>query len=97
MIASLDRKPDVLDINFGCPVGKVAGKGAGSGIFQDIPNMLKITRAVVDACPDIPVTVKTRLGWDETQHIVIADIAESLQGLRHKSLDDTRAHAMPDV
>lgn len=85
MIASLDRKPDVLDINFGCPVGKVAGKGAGSGIFQDIPNMLKITRAVVDACPDIPVTVKTRLGWDE-RSMVIADIAESLQDCGIKAL-----------
>ncbi|MDD4820264.1 MAG: tRNA dihydrouridine synthase DusB [Flavobacteriales bacterium] len=78
MIASLDRKPDVLDINFGCPVGKVAGKGAGSGIFQDIPNMMRITRAVVNNAGNIPVTVKTRLGWDE-HSIVIADIAEELQ------------------
>ncbi len=58
-----EAKPDVLDINFGCPVKKVAGKGAGAGMLRDIPKMLEITRAVVKAV-DIPVTVKTRLGWD---------------------------------
>ena len=58
-----EANPDVLDINFGCPVKKVAGKGAGAGMLRDIPLMLKITRAVVDAVK-IPVTVKTRLGWD---------------------------------
>ena len=57
--------PDVLDINFGCPVKKVAGKGAGSGMLRDVPQLLAVTRAVVDAVPDTPVTVKTRLGWDE--------------------------------
>lgn len=55
--------PDVLDINFGCPVKRVAGKGAGAGLLQDVPRMLEITRAVVDAV-DVPVTAKTRLGWD---------------------------------
>ena len=55
--------PDILDINFGCPVKKVAGKGAGAGLLRDVPKMLQITRAVVDAVK-VPVTVKTRLGWD---------------------------------
>lgn len=69
--------PDILDINFGCPVKKVAGKGAGAGMLRDIPKMLEITRAVVDAVK-IPVTVKTRLGWD-CNNIIIADLAEQLQ------------------
>ena len=59
-------QPDILDINFGCPVKRVAGKGAGAGMLQNIPKMLEITRAVVDAVK-IPVTVKTRLGWDANQ------------------------------
>lgn len=69
--------PDVLDINFGCPVKKVAGKGAGAGLLQDVPRMLEITRAVVDAV-DIPVTAKTRLGWD-AEHKIIVPLAEQLQ------------------
>lgn len=69
--------PDVLDINFGCPVKRVAGKGAGAGLLQDTPRMLEITRAVVDAV-DVPVTVKTRLGWDES-HKIIVPLAEELQ------------------
>lgn len=69
--------PDILDINFGCPVKKVAGKGAGAGMLQNIPKMLEITRAVVDAVK-IPVTVKTRLGWD-ADHKIIVDLAEQLQ------------------
>jgi nifR3 family TIM-barrel protein len=69
--------PDILDINFGCPVRKIAGKGAGAGLLQDIPRMLEITRAVVDAVK-IPVTVKTRLGWDEQSKIIV-DLAERLQ------------------
>lgn len=69
--------PDIIDINFGCPVKKVAGKGAGAGLLKDIPRMLEITKAVVDAVK-VPVTVKTRLGWDmENRNIV--DIAEALQ------------------
>ena len=70
-------RPDVLDLNFGCPVKRVAGKGAGAGMLQNIPKMLEITRAVVDAV-DIPVTVKTRLGWDEGSKVIV-DLAESLQ------------------
>ena len=70
-------KPDVLDINFGCPVKRVAGKGAGAGMLQNMPRMLEITKAVVRAV-NIPVTVKTRLGWDES-HKVIVELAEQLQ------------------
>lgn len=73
-----EAHPDVLDLNFGCPVKKVAGKGAGAGMLQNIPLMLEITRAVVDAVPDTPVTVKTRLGWDD-EHRIITDLAEQLQ------------------
>lgn len=69
--------PDLIDINFGCPVKKVAGKGAGAGMLRDIPRMLEITRAVVDAVR-VPVTVKTRLGWDQENRI-ITDLAEKLQ------------------
>ena len=76
--------PDVLDINFGCPVKKVAGKGAGAGMLRDIPKMLEITRAVVDAVK-VPVTVKTRLGWDHTQKIIVT-LAEQLQDCGIKAL-----------
>ncbi len=69
--------PDILDINFGCPVKKVAGKGAGAGMLRDVPKMLEITRAVVDAVK-IPVTVKTRLGWDHDSKIIVT-LAEQLQ------------------
>lgn len=72
-----DANPDIIDINFGCPVKKVAGKGAGAGMLKDIPKMLKITRAVVNAV-DIPVTVKTRLGWDHDSKIIV-ELAEQLQ------------------
>ncbi len=71
--------PDILDINFGCPVKRVAGKGAGAGMLQNIPLMLEITRAVVDAVPGTPVTVKTRLGWDHEHRTDITTIAEQLQ------------------
>lgn len=70
-------KPDILDLNFGCPVKRVAGKGAGSGMLQNVPKMLEITCAVVDAVK-IPVTVKTRLGWD-AEHKIIVELAEQLQ------------------
>lgn len=69
--------PDIIDINFGCPVKKVAGKGAGAGMLRDIPRMLEITRAVVRAVA-LPVTVKTRLGWDHDSRIIV-DLAEQLQ------------------
>ena len=69
--------PDVIDLNFGCPVKKVAGKGAGAGMLQNIPLMLEITREVVKAV-NTPVTVKTRLGWNSEQ-LIITDLAEQLQ------------------
>lgn len=69
--------PDVIDINFGCPVKKVAGKGAGAGMLQNIPLLLDITRNVVKAV-NTPVTVKTRLGWN-SDNLVITDLAEQLQ------------------
>ena len=76
--------PDFIDINFGCPVKKVAGKGAGAGLLKDVPKMLEITRAVVNAV-HTPVTAKTRLGWDENSLYLpdgtpfIVDLAERLQ------------------
>ena len=69
--------PDVIDLNFGCPVKKVAGKGAGAGMLQNIPKMLDITRQVVQAVK-VPVTVKTRLGWNSEQ-LIITTLAEQLQ------------------
>ena len=71
--------PDVIDLNFGCPVKKVAGKGAGAGMLQkeNLPKMLEITRRVVDAVK-VPVTVKTRLGWNHDQ-LIITTLAEQLQ------------------
>ena len=69
--------PDLIDLNFGCPVKKVAGKGAGAGMLQNIPKMLQITRKVVDAVK-LPVTVKTRLGWNHEQ-LIITELAEQLQ------------------
>lgn len=69
--------PDLIDINFGCPVKKVAGKGAGAGMLQNIPLMLDITREVVKAVK-VPVTVKTRLGWN-SENLIITELAEQLQ------------------
>lgn len=70
-------QPDIIDLNFGCPVKKVAGKGAGAGLLRDIPKMLEITSAVVKAV-NKPVTVKTRLGWDSDNKIIVS-LAERLQ------------------
>ena len=71
--------PDVLDLNFGCPVKKIATKGAGAGLLRTPEKLLEITRAVVDAVGDkVPVTVKTRLGWD-FEHLIIEELAEQLQ------------------
>lgn len=79
-----EARPDILDINFGCPVKKVAGKGAGAGMLRDIPKMLEITRAVVNAVK-VPVTVKTRLGWDHNSKIIV-ELAEQLQDCGIKAL-----------
>ena len=76
--------PDVIDLNFGCPVKKVAGKGAGAGMLQNIPKMLEITQKVVDAVK-LPVTVKTRLGWNHEQ-LIITSLAEQLQDCGIKAL-----------
>ena len=72
-----EAEPDILDINFGCPVKKVAAKGAGAGMLRDIPKMLDITRRVVQAV-SLPVTVKTRLGWD-CENKIITDLGPRLQ------------------
>ena len=83
-----EAKPDILDLNFGCPVKRVAGKGAGAGMLQNVPLMLEITKAVVDAVK-IPVTVKTRLGWDH-DHRIIA-------GLRYRGIDRSWPYPCPNV
>ena len=77
-------KPDIIDLNFGCPVKRVAGKGAGAGMLQNVPMMLDIVRSVVKAV-NTPVTVKTRLGWDESSKIIV-DLAEQLQDCGIKAL-----------
>lgn len=76
--------PDIIDINYGCPVKKVAGKGAGAGILKDIPKMVSMTSEIVKSTK-LPVTVKTRLGWDDnSKHIV--EVAERLQDVGIKAL-----------
>jgi len=76
--------PDIIDINYGCPVKKVAGKGAGAGILQDIPKMVEMTKEIVNSTK-LPVTVKTRLGWnEETKYIV--EVAERLQDVGIKGI-----------
>jgi len=79
-----EAQPDLIDINFGCSVKKVVSKGAGAGILNDIPKMVKMTEAIVKAVK-LPVTVKTRLGYDD-QHREIVDIAEQLQDTGIKAL-----------
>lgn len=70
--------PDIIDINFGCPVKKIAGKGAGAGMLRDIPKLVEMTRQIVKAVDHTPVTVKTRLGWDANSKFIV-DTAERLQ------------------
>lgn len=77
-------KPDLVDINFGCPVKKIATRGAGSGMLRDIPKLLKMTEEIVKAT-HLPVTVKTRLGWD-SDDIVIVELAEMLQDIGVQAL-----------
>ncbi|MCM1348795.1 MAG: tRNA dihydrouridine synthase DusB [Firmicutes bacterium] len=79
-----ESKPDIIDINFGCPVKKVAGKGAGAGLLRNVPKMLEITKAVVNAV-NLPVTVKTRLGWDHENKIIVS-LAEQLQDCGIKAI-----------
>ena len=79
-----EAKPDIIDINYGCPVKKVACKGAGAGILKDIPKMVRMTEEIVKST-DLPVTVKTRLGWnEESKHIV--EVAERLQDVGIKAI-----------
>lgn len=76
--------PDIIDINYGCPVKKVAMKGAGAGILQDIPKMVEMTKEIVDTCK-LPVTVKTRLGWDDDSRYIV-EVAERLQDVGIKAI-----------
>ena len=88
MLQSVDivekSNPDIIDINFGCPVKKVVSKGAGAGILKDIDLMVKLTSEMVKRTP-LPVTVKTRLGWDEST-IKIVEVAERLQDVGAKAI-----------
>ncbi|MEA3452333.1 MAG: tRNA-dihydrouridine synthase, partial [Bacteroidota bacterium] len=79
-----EAKPEIIDINYGCPVKKIAKRGAGAGMLRDIPKMIKMTTEIVKAT-DIPVTVKTRLGWD-ADSLIIDQIAEQLQDTGIKAL-----------
>ena len=83
-LLAMEQNPEVIDINFGCPVRKVAMKGAGAGLLNDIPRMVAITREVVNAV-NLPVTAKTRLGWDEHSKNIV-DIAERLQDVGIKAI-----------
>ena len=76
--------PDIIDINYGCPVKKVAGKGAGAGILQDIPKMVEMTKEIVNST-HLPVTVKTRLGWDDNTKYIV-EVAERLQDVGIKAI-----------
>jgi nifR3 family TIM-barrel protein len=77
-------QPDIIDINYGCPVKKVACKGAGAGILQDIPKMVAMTREIVNST-SLPVTVKTRLGWDDQSKFIV-EVAERLQDVGIKAI-----------
>lgn len=77
-------KPDIIDINYGCPVKKVACKGAGAGILQDVPKMVSLTKEIVKST-SLPVTVKTRLGWDESSKYIV-EVAERLQDIGIKAI-----------
>ncbi|HPQ35680.1 MAG TPA: tRNA-dihydrouridine synthase family protein, partial [Tenuifilaceae bacterium] len=77
-------EPEVIDINFGCPVKKIANRGAGSGMMKDVPKMVEMTRQIVNAT-HLPVTVKTRLGWDDESKFIV-DIAERLQDVGIKAI-----------
>ncbi len=79
-----EAKPDLIDINYGCPVKKIANRGAGAGMLRDIPKLIKMTEEIVKAT-NLPVTVKTRLGWD-SDDLVIEDLAERLQDTGIKAL-----------
>lgn len=79
-----EANPEIIDINFGCPVKKIANRGAGAGMLRDIPLMIKMTESIVKAV-NIPVTVKTRLGWDDNSKNIV-DVAEQLQDIGIKAI-----------
>jgi tRNA-dihydrouridine synthase B len=81
---AVEARPEIIDINYGCPVRKIAIRGAGAGLLANIPLMMEMTKAIVEASP-LPVTVKTRLGWDESSKIIV-EIAEQLQDLGIRAL-----------
>lgn len=81
---AVNSNPELIDINFGCPVRKIANRGAGSGMLNNLPLMMEMTRAIVEASP-LPVTVKTRLGWDDSSKFIVS-IAEQLQDCGIKAL-----------
>lgn len=83
-IIASEANPELIDINFGCPVKKIANRGAGSGMLRNIPLMIEMTEAIVKAV-DLPVTVKTRLGWDDDSKIIV-EVAERLQDVGIKAL-----------
>ena len=83
-IIAEEAKPDLIDINFGCPVKKIANRGAGAGMLRNIPLMIEMTSAIVKSVK-LPVTVKTRLGWDE-EHKNIEEVAEQLQDVGIKAI-----------
>ena len=81
---ALDSKPEIIDINYGCPVRKIANRGAGAGMLANIPLMMEMTRAIIEAST-VPVTVKTRLGWDDSNKVIV-EVAEELQDLGIRAL-----------
>ena len=89
------EKPEIIDINYGCPVKKVANKGAGAGILQDIPKMISMTKEIVNST-DLPVTVKTRLGWDENSKYIV-EVAERLQDVWDSSNFNSWKNKKTDV
>ncbi len=78
------QNPDIIDLNFGCPVKKIANRGGGSGMLRDLPKLLEITKTIIKRVPQ-PVTVKTRLGWDEKE-LVVVELAEALQDIGVQAL-----------
>jgi tRNA-dihydrouridine synthase B len=88
-------QPDLVDINFGCPVKKVVCKGAGAGVLKDVDLMVRLTKAVIKST-NLPVTVKTRLGWDENS-INIDEVAERLTRYWCTSINGSRKNACTNV
>ena len=87
--------PDLLDINYGCPVKKVVCKDAGAGILRDIPKMIRLTKAIIEST-NLPVTVKTRLGWDESSKYIV-EVAERLQDIRSQGDFNSWSNTRADV